>query len=476
TILILLGFAFLFSFNLAKANLVINEIMYDLPGSDTANNKSREWVEIYNPDSSDVNIDATKWRFYDGSGNRTINNEANFSILSGAYVIFAGDKATFLLDHSNFSGVVYDTGITSLNNTGATLKILDQNGTLVDSVTYTSSLGGVGDGNSLQLVSGIWKSVIPTPGTQNYVSSNITTYNNNLLIQDTTETKTKIVEIPKIKTKITAKALVFVGIPVEFKANVTGYSNESLSYGNYFWNFGDGDSKETRVNDTAKFAHTFSYEGEYTVALEYYQNYYSDNPDASDKIIIKVVSADISISKVGDEKDFFIEISNNTNYDADLSKWSLSSSAKSFILPKNMILEPKKKIILSPKITGFSISDKDTLKLMNPQWETVFDYSSSIQPIKILTKNSTPVKISKLNTDRNNIVVASEYDTKTEIPVNSLEATAVKSDADTGNNLMYGFGLFAFLGISASATYFIRSRNRKTVLRATGSDFEIMDE
>jgi hypothetical protein len=66
---------------------------------------------------------------YDGSANRTINDQVNFS---GAYVIFAGDKDTFLSDNPGFSGIVYDTGITSLNNTGATLKLLDQNGSAVD--------------------------------------------------------------------------------------------------------------------------------------------------------------------------------------------------------------------------------------------------------------------------------------------------------------------------------------------------------
>ena len=40
------------------ADLVINEVMYDLSGSDSSSGKSREWVEIYNNGSSDVAIDA----------------------------------------------------------------------------------------------------------------------------------------------------------------------------------------------------------------------------------------------------------------------------------------------------------------------------------------------------------------------------------------------------------------------------------
>lgn len=75
--------------NLAYADLIINEIMYDLSGSDSTDGKSREWLEVYNSGGSDVSIDASKWRIYDGFANRTINSEVNFSVPAGNYVIFA---------------------------------------------------------------------------------------------------------------------------------------------------------------------------------------------------------------------------------------------------------------------------------------------------------------------------------------------------------------------------------------------------
>ena len=53
-------FIFFSGFHFAFASLTINEIMYDLSGADSTNGKSREWVEIYNPDASAVSIDATK--------------------------------------------------------------------------------------------------------------------------------------------------------------------------------------------------------------------------------------------------------------------------------------------------------------------------------------------------------------------------------------------------------------------------------
>jgi len=93
-----------------------------------------------------------------------MNDQEDFTIPANSYVIFAGDKNTFLADNSSFTGTVYDTGFTGLNNTGATLKILDQDGNAVDSVTYTSGEGGAGDENSLQLVNGAWAAAAPTPG------------------------------------------------------------------------------------------------------------------------------------------------------------------------------------------------------------------------------------------------------------------------------------------------------------------------
>ncbi len=63
-------------------------------------------------------------------------------------------------------------------------------------------------------------------------------------------------------------------------------------------------------------------------------------------------------------------------------------------------------------------------------------------------------------------------------PFDNLEASVVKSDLNTENNIMYGIGLLAFLGISASGAYFVRNRNRikKDSFGIIGNDFEIIDE
>ncbi len=480
-------FTFFSSYHFTHAGLIINEVMYDLSGADSVSGKSKEWIEIYNPDASDISIDASEWRIYDGSANRTINGEIDFSIPTQSYIIFAGDKDTFLADNPGFGGVVYDTGITSLNNTGATLKILDQNGVTVDLITYASSQGGAGDGNSLQKISGSWTGNTPTPGATNEASTpnsssgggvGSATQSNNS--NDTTikEVKNKPVEESKIRTKIIVKNIVLVGNPLVFQLTATGYNKEKLFHGGYFINFGDGDSREIQVSSTqnnASMSHTYFYSGEYVMNLEYYMNSYGGVPDASDQMTIRVAPSDISISGVGNEQDFFVELSNNTEYNADISGWILASNLKSFTFPKNTIINPKKKLFISPNLTNFTILDKDTLKLMNSQWKTVFDYGGSIN--YVIKKENPPIK----TTTSVRATPIQEVSADTEeilrlplVPAENLGALVSSSGVVKNSVIPYAPMLaFVFIGASAGAVYFVR---RKGIPFKIGDDFKILDE
>jgi len=137
----------------SAGDLVINEIMYDLEGSDTLNNKSREWVEIYNNSGRAITLTGSNsgWRFNDGS-NHLLNEPAaqgSMTIPVGGYAVLAGDALTFLIDHSGFSGTVIDTVI-SLKNSTSTVKIIAPSGTVIDEVTYYNSWGANGNGKTLE--------------------------------------------------------------------------------------------------------------------------------------------------------------------------------------------------------------------------------------------------------------------------------------------------------------------------------------
>ncbi|MES2023674.1 MAG: lamin tail domain-containing protein [Patescibacteria group bacterium] len=492
-ILFSMGIFFFAFFHSAHADVVLNELMYYPNDGDT------NWVEIYNNGSTDVLIKtgdaADAWRVSSGTTKYHLNG-SDFTIKAGEYVILACNSETFLSKHSGFSGNVVDLTASGFSNTGTTIKLWDDSGDAISNLTYTTADGGNNDSNSLQLVSGSWVGATPTPGSANFstnnsnntdtnndnnTDTNISTNSNSVNNNSTTNTvtKAKTNAAPTIKTKITAKTLSIAGLPVEFSASATGLSGETLFSGKYFWNFGDGDSKEINLNQNTKFTHAYFYPGDYSVYLEYYSNYYSDTSDATDKIIIKIVESDVIISSVGDDKDFFVELSNNSGYDADLSRWMLTSINKNFVFPKNTILPSKKKIIFSSHITNFTILDKDTLKLLNPNREVVFDYFSSLLPKmpekkitnKVIYVSPAP-EVSEQKIEKEN----KKEEQDLEVPAEDLSALAIKSVAeDNSYDIFFYLGLASFLFIAGSGVYFVR-RWRRVPAIVDGNDFQILDE
>jgi hypothetical protein len=337
-------------------------------------------------------------------------------------------------------------------------------------------------------VNGSWVGATPTPGLANQASvstsdnSNTTPVSSNnsnntsvsgggsYSSSTSTTSKNKTTAVSKIKTEITMKTLGFVGIPLSVQAKTFGTSGEQLYSGEYFWNFGDGDSKEENLVGSQPFYHTYFYPGDYVVSLDYFKNYFPNIsvPDDSIQINIKIITPDIFISRVGDEKDFFVELTNNTNYSADLSGWILVSDYRKFTIPRNTNIAPKQKMMISPKITNFSIIDKYTLKLLIPQGYMV--------------DNATDVGRLESSSEKN------PYTTPPNPPLNQgraqtasvgdnmiSEITPAKGGSERGSfSFLITFIIsIIFIGASACAVYFIR---RKKIVPQEGDDFKILDE
>ncbi|MEI8174671.1 MAG: lamin tail domain-containing protein [bacterium] len=485
-IIFLFAISFFFSLgHLAFASFSINEVMYNLnDGSDAG----REWIEIYN--NSGTAIDLSTFKFFEKNTNHGLTIvQGDKNISAHGYAVIVSDYAKFKIDWPNFSGSVFDSTF-SLGNDGESLAIKDESLNVVDEFTYNSGMGAMGDGNSLQKISGSWIGATPTPGKINESVSATTSLLNGEISSTqsvVSEVKTKVIEEPKIKTSITVKGVALAGIPIEFQSNALGYSGEKLFYGKYFWNFGDGDSKEIKANDASmyKFTHTYFYPGEYVVSLEYYLNYYGNTPDAFNKITIKVVKADVVISRVGDEQDFFVELSNNTEYDTDISNWKLSSNGKSFSIPRNTTIRSGKKMIISSKITNFSINDKNNLKLLDPQWGVVFDYGSLVivPVVAVLIKNTAvqsqleiPIEKEQTNTEVVKPLDIIPLTEEEQVSDKNLVASVISSDIVENHPIrsyFLAFILTIFIGGSSLVVYFIR---QKKIVLNTGDDFKILDE
>ncbi|MEK7068058.1 MAG: lamin tail domain-containing protein, partial [Patescibacteria group bacterium] len=173
---IFLSAAFFIAPKIVFAQVIINEIMYDLAGTDD----KHEWVELYNNGSAPV--DLTDYKFNDGDNatNHSLNippkNNGRGSIILdvGGYALLAGDAATLIADLPNYNGTIIDT-VLSLSNTSATLKLLDKDGLGISTVSYTKDLGAAGNGRTLEWDGAALKESSAdggTPGrTNNIVSS-----------------------------------------------------------------------------------------------------------------------------------------------------------------------------------------------------------------------------------------------------------------------------------------------------------------
>lgn len=143
--------------------LRINEIMYYPSGSLGGSNA--EWIEVYNADSSALNL--TDWKIADPS-NHTITGD-DLIVSSGGYLIIS--KSAFFDNFSAYYSLPADAKAGfSLNNAGEKIDLMDPAGAIVDSVTFDPAWGANGNNNSLQLKDGEWCEGSPTPGIANTCS------------------------------------------------------------------------------------------------------------------------------------------------------------------------------------------------------------------------------------------------------------------------------------------------------------------
>src|SRR6266542_4335888 len=126
----------------ADSVVTFNEIMYHPAGDDPA----LEWIELYNQMS--VDIDLSDWRIEGGIDYRF---PADTVILANRYVVVASDPATL---QTQAGGIPILGPFTKrLSNSGETLRLRNNNGRLMDEMTYSNQppwpLAADGSGGSL---------------------------------------------------------------------------------------------------------------------------------------------------------------------------------------------------------------------------------------------------------------------------------------------------------------------------------------
>lgn len=141
--------------------LRINEIMYNLDGSDSG----REWIEIKNIGTSTINI--SEWKLFEGNSGHLIKPTNNINKINpNEIAVIADNPQKFMADWPEYNGILFDSSF-SLKNFGEDIIIKNINDRQTDSFKYTNSIGANGNGKSLQLFNSGWEEAKPTPGKEN---------------------------------------------------------------------------------------------------------------------------------------------------------------------------------------------------------------------------------------------------------------------------------------------------------------------
>ena len=109
--------------------IVINEINYN----SSAESDPEDWVELHNPLDTPVNISG--WRFRDGNEANLFVLPENTIVTPGDYLVLCSDAAAFHAIFADVENHVGDLGF-SLSNGGEALRLYNDRGALIDSLTY----------------------------------------------------------------------------------------------------------------------------------------------------------------------------------------------------------------------------------------------------------------------------------------------------------------------------------------------------
>lgn len=116
-----------------SGNVFINEFTADPPEGMT------EYIELYNPTQHSLSL--RDWTINDNTGNQEVISSSHFVVPPDSFAVIAPDSSLFNY-YSNFSIVVMGSAFPSLNNSGDDIVIRRADGTLLDSLRYTSAWAG----------------------------------------------------------------------------------------------------------------------------------------------------------------------------------------------------------------------------------------------------------------------------------------------------------------------------------------------
>jgi hypothetical protein len=355
-VLVIMGIVFFGLFPLRAHGLVITEIMYDTPSTDT----DREWIEVFNDGVSGV--DVVRFKLFENNVNHTITTPATYAnpsnaLAPGTYAVVADNVVKFLEDWPDFSGLLFDSAF-SLTNTGETLKLVDSGGLTVDTREYSGELGAKGDGMSLQFHEGVFIAAQPTPGARNAtVAEDVTPEPTVGTVEDNgVSSHSEQVDIVVVKEKptvaVSAGRARIGTIHKPFIFNGTQDDNSLTGKITFLWNFGDGNVGKGRTVQ-----HSYKHSGTYNVVL----NAISGRERAVSRTEVSVVEPSVSFAVATST----VNIGNTGSFELNLGGFIIDGLAKPYVFPKDTIISPKQTISFDHSIFPSLASSTPTLLFPN---------------------------------------------------------------------------------------------------------------
>lgn len=120
-------------FSAEPNQVAINEFMYD-PGDGFS-----EFVELYNHSDSSFNLQ--NWTFSDNTDDDEVFTTNSFVLPAGKYVVLAPDSL-LTVSFPDISLIDMGSRFSSLNNSSDAIVIKNQNGLIIDSLSYEDNWGG----------------------------------------------------------------------------------------------------------------------------------------------------------------------------------------------------------------------------------------------------------------------------------------------------------------------------------------------
>lgn len=436
-----------------SAHVVVNEIAW----MGTTNSSSDEWIELYNPDAT--NVDLSGWNLSATDGSPTIDLSGTIS--AGGYFLLERTDDTTV---PNISADQIYTG--ALSNGGETLHLTNVTGTIVDSVDGKDSWQDIGgDSKSFETAQrtsgGVWITAGPTPKSQNASVSDVQSTPTPKIVStssveevDTTDTKSISGTDHSVHKSAddgepspflsdasmsTSEQTIVSGAPVTFSIDARDQYDQKMFLAVVSWNFGDGS-----VGKDLSVVHTFRAPGQYAVVATVSRG----GKTITLQKTVSVIRGLLALTSISSDG---LSITNGTPTKVDVSQWSVRSGVNVFVFPHNTYILPGQAVFLSSSVLRF-IPD-NTAELIYPDGKIV-----GVESIHTATPNKSHIQTTGVvHTTTPKNVSVSQTASVAEAPIIPVTHS---DDSESNNAIEWEValgGLIAVGGVSA----FWAGKNKK---------------